>query len=239
MSEKAVLCSVLVPTFNEAENIASLLCQIHSLPDINCEIFVIDDHSSDQTASIVEREGKRSPTYLIQRPSKLGIGSAYREAFPWTTGSVIAVMDADFSHDPEDLRRMLQAHDGKPGGVVFSSRYTRDGGIENWPFLRRFVSFVANGIARFVLRIPFTDVTSAFRVYSRDVFAKVVDRSFAPGFAFQVEAAFWSKVVAQRTTEIPVTFRDRAKGKSKFNIGEIVWFVWCLISYWFMALGYK
>jgi dolichol-phosphate mannosyltransferase len=230
MSESRLLCSVIIPTYNEAENIVPLLTQIHelffSLPDIDCEIYVIDDNSSDSTAALV----KQSPhTYLVQRPAKLGIGSAYRDAFGRTKGEIIAIMDADFSHNPKDLRRLLEIHGGAQGCVVFSSRYISGGRIENWNFFRRLISFTANGFARFILRIPFTDVTSAFRVYSRDVFEEIVHRSVAPGFAFQVEAAFWSKSLAARTAEVPVVFRDRRKGHSKFNVREILSFVVILI----------
>jgi dolichol-phosphate mannosyltransferase len=199
---------------------------------MDCEIYVIDDSSSDSTAALVKNYCEQSPhasTYLIERPAKLGIGSAYRDAFGRTKGTVIAIMDADFSHNPKDLRRLLEAHGGGPGCVVLSSRYTAGGRVENWNFFRRFVSFVANGFARFMLHIPFTDVTSAFRVYSRDVFEKIEQRSVARGFAFQVEAAFWSKSLAARTAEIPVVFQDRRKGRSKFNMGEMLSFVLILI----------
>jgi dolichol-phosphate mannosyltransferase len=235
----SLLCSVIIPTYNEAGNIVQLLDLIYStfatVPHIDCEIFVVDDHSTDSTASLVERYRNPS-THLLQRATKLGIGSAYRFAFPHTKGDMIAIMDADFSHNPTDLRALLEAHTRSAGCVVFSSRYTPRGRIENWGFFRRLLSFFANRFSRFILRIPFTDVTSAFRVYSRDVFAKISERSVARGFAFQVESAFLSKSLCQHTVEVPVIFRDRTHGRSKFDVWEILAFLLILLRCFVLAI---
>ena len=229
---KKLVCSVIVPTYNEEDNIEQLLLSItetfSEIENVACEIFVVDDSSSDRTAERVLAHGSPS-VHLLQRPSKMGIGSAYRFAFPKTSGDLIAVMDADFSHDPHALKDMIAAHDKSQTMAVLSSRYMKGGRVVGWSTTRKLVSAVANTLARVLLRIPNSDVTSSFRVYSRDVFKAICEQSTANGFAFQVEAAFWCRMMHVKTTEVPITFRDRTSGQSKFNVTEITAFLILLL----------
>ena len=228
----ALLCSVIIPTYNESDNIEQLLLYINEtmkeIENVQCEILVVDDSSNDGTASKVLNLHS-SNVQLLQRPSKLGIGSAYRYAFPKTQGDLIAVMDADFSHDPGALRELIEAHDKSHNMVVFSSRYMKGGRIIGWTWRRKIVSAVANKLAKVILGIPNSDVTGSFRVYSRTVFEQICERSRAPGFSFQVEAAFLCKKLKVRTTEVPIAFKDRTSGNSKFNFGEIIAFLVTLL----------
>jgi dolichol-phosphate mannosyltransferase len=239
MTENSRLCSVIIPTFNEAGNIVSLLDSIltavSTLPETTCEIFVVDDASPDGTSDRVSNYDNPS-VHLLKRPHKLGIGSAYRYAFAHTSGDLIVVMDADFSHDPKALPQMIKVHTQSKDCVVFSSRYVADGSIIGWAMTRRLISRVANALARFVLWIPLTDLTSAYRVYSREVFAMIVQKSAADGFAFQVEAAFWSKYYCTATPEVGIVFRDRTKGRSKFNWREVFAFGFVLLRCFMIML---
>ena len=226
------MCSVIVPTYNEEDNIEQLLLSItetfSEIENVTCEIFVVDDSSTDRTAEKVLSHGSPS-VHLLQRPSKMGIGSAYRFAFPKTNGDLIAVMDADFSHDPHALKDMIEVHDKSQAMAVLSSRYMKGGRVIGWSATRKLVSAVANTLARVLLRIPNSDVTSSFRVYSRDVFKAICEHSTANGFAFQVEAAFWCRMMNVKTIEVPITFRDRTSGQSKFNVTEITAFLILLL----------
>jgi dolichol-phosphate mannosyltransferase len=140
-------------------------------------------------------------------------------------------MDADLSHDPEYLPELIKHHTRAQNCVVFSSRYLPNGRIEEWGPWRRIISYVANSLARIFLWISLSDLTSSYRVYSRDVFETIVKKSVADGFAFQIEAAFWSKRHCASTPEVPIVFHDRAKGRSKFNLHEIFAFAWILVRY--------
>lgn len=228
-----MMCSLIIPTYNEAGNISRLINELFSVlkqTKLRCEIFVVDDSSDDRTAECVSAI-KNPNVHLLKRSHKMGIGSAYRYAFPKTSGDLIVIMDADFSHDPSALKSMLEAHDKSDSMIVFSSRYITGGEIVGWGTFRRTVSLVANGIARFILRLPNTDVTSSYRVYSREIFRKICEKSIADGFAFQVEAAFWCKKYSKKTQEIPIVFRDRTAGASKFNIHEILSFLLIICHY--------
>ncbi|MBI2971129.1 MAG: polyprenol monophosphomannose synthase [Candidatus Aenigmarchaeota archaeon] len=218
---RSSLVSIIIPTYNERENIKVLIPRIFSVLK-NAEIIVVDDNSPDGTADTVRQLGKTRRVKLIQRPKKLGIGSAYKDGFRQAKGDVVFEMDADLSHDPSslpDFVRALQTSD-----VVVGSRYIPGGRIEGWGIYRKAVSMIANMLARKLLQLRVHDVTSGFRAYRRSalrVFGKKEIRS--DGYSFQLEVLYRMVSDGCSVREIPIVFRDRIIGKSKLGkIKEVV-----------------
>lgn len=229
---KLQTCSIIIPTFNEAENIRPLIEKLkstyQSIKNFNFEIIIVDDNSTDKTAEIV-KEANYDDVFLYQRESKLGIGSAYRYAFKRCKGDYVIIMDADFSHDPKVIKAFIDKLEESHADVVFSSRYIENGGVEGWNLKRTIISKSANFIGRFFLRIPNTDITGSFRLYSRELIENIFKCTKANGFSFQVEASFFARYLTNNYQEVPIHFEDRKKGKSKLNIGEIFQFIISLV----------
>ena len=222
---------VIVPTYNERENIARMIDAILS-QDPRLEILVVDDGSPDGTAGIVQQIIAGNPrVHILQRPGKMGLGTAYIAGFKWALErryDYMFEMDADFSHDPAhlpDFLRRIQSAD-----LVIGSRYV-DGRITivNWPISRLLLSYFANVYARFVTEMPIWDTTAGFKCFRRRVleaidFSKVVSN----GYAFQIEMHFrvWKKGFA--IAEMPIVFTDRTEGQSKMSkkiMREAFWMV--------------
>ena len=231
MSERAL---VVVPTYNERENverlIATVLAQHESL-----EILVVDDGSPDGTGEIVDRiAGTNSRVHVQHRPRKLGLGTAYLHGFRWALArdyAYVFEMDADFSHDPAHLPQFLVAirdHD-----LVLGSRY-RQGRVTvvNWPMARLLLSYFANIYARIVTGLRLGDATGGFKCFRRTVLEAIpLDEVRSNGYAFQIEMSFRAWRKGFRITEIPIVFVDRTDGESKMSHGiirEAVWMVWRL-----------
>lgn len=216
--------SVLIPTFMERDNVTSLIQQINkNLSGHTFEIVVIDDNSSDGTADVVRGliEDYRN-TKLLVRSEKKGLGSAYRDGLKAASYDFIVEMDADLSHNPEDITKLL---DGlKYGDIVIGSRYIKDGHIVGWNWRRRLVSWGANRFVRLVLRLEPKDVTSGFRVYNKKAFEQVASRSKLNGYAFQVEVLYLANKLGFKIQEVPITFKDRQVGRSKLGFPEIMRF---------------
>ncbi len=212
--------AVVIPTYNEAENIKPLVEAIQAaLPGL--AIIIVDDGSPDGTGDIAEA---LTGVTVIRRAGKLGLGSAYVTGFQHAIEAgfkQIGGMDADFSHDPAvlpDLFGMLETYD-----IAIGARYIPGGGVVNWSWRRRFLSRNANRIARWALRLPASDMTSAFRAYSRDALAAVgLDEMRCEGYAFLVELLYrcWKK--GYTIGETPIMFHDRERGASKLDRSEIV-----------------
>jgi dolichol-phosphate mannosyltransferase len=214
---------VVIPTYNERENISDLAGKITVL---NGEFFVlvIDDNSPDGTASIVqELERKSDRIRLLSRPSKQGLGSAYLEGFRFAIRNGfehIVTMDADFSHDPCMLESLVKA--SLRQDVVIGSRYTDGGGIENWPWYRRQLSHRSNQLARCILGREIHDWTSGYRCYRRHVLEKLpLEEIRSNGYSFLVEILAGCLRRGYRIAEVPITFADRRFGKSKLSRREI------------------
>lgn len=237
-SEK--ICSIIIPTFNEAGNITNLISKIEEVSkrifDYQFEIIIVDDGSTDQTIPLITNLKKKISVTLIKRNKKLGIGSAYRTAFPQTHGNLIAIMDADFSHNPDDLVQLISVQTDDPNMIIWSTRYAKGGKIVGWGPLRKLISCTANFLARYILKIPISDVTSAFRVYQRSIFQKIIMTSKSNGFSFQMEASFLATQYHSTNIEIPVIFHDREVGRSKFSFHEIVEFLYTLLYLLWMKL---
>jgi dolichol-phosphate mannosyltransferase len=214
---------VVVPTYNERENIGDLAEKISALNN-QFHVLVIDDNSPDGTASIVqELERKSDRIHLISRPWKQGLGSAYLEGFRFAIRNGfehIVTMDADFSHDPRMLESLVKA--SLQQDVVIGSRYTDGGRIENWPWFRRQLSHTANWLARCVLGQEIGDWTSGYRCYRRHVLEKLpFEEIRSDGYSFLVEILATCQRLGYRIAEVPITFADRRSGKSKLSRREI------------------
>ena len=216
--------SVILPTYNERENLEKLLPVLLKYP--NVEVVVVDDNSSDGTSTFVKELMKNHKNLkLIERPSKLGLGSAYKDGFKATIGKKIVTMDADLSHDPKYIAEFNKVVDEEGADIVVGSRYVSGGRIVGWKPHRRIISWGANFLARNVLGISVRDATSGYRMYRREVFAKIASHSVMKGYEFQIEALFLAKKFGFKIYEYPIVFVDRKAGKSKLSIKDILKFL--------------
>ncbi len=224
---------VIIPTYNERENIEPLLARLLGLP-IQLRIMVVDDNSPDGTGQYVEDFGKTDPRVTVmRRAGKMGLGSAYRAGFKEAIKQdvdVIFEMDADFSHFPDALHDFLKAI--PDADVVVGSRYINGVTVVHWPLKRLILSYGANMYTRIITGMPLRDATGGFKCFRREVLAAIdLDRVKSDGYAFQIEMNYkcWRK--GYRLKEIPITFVDRRAGTSKMNkkiVWEAVWMVWRL-----------
>ncbi|HYD54967.1 MAG TPA: polyprenol monophosphomannose synthase [Gemmatimonadaceae bacterium] len=231
MAERAL---IIVPTYNERENIERLI-ETALAQDPRLEILVVDDGSPDGTGEIVERIGAVNPRVnLLARPRKMGLGTAYLAGFKWALERDFAYvfeMDADFSHDPSHLPQFLESIERCD--LVLGSRY-REGKVTvvNWPIARLMLSYFANVYARAVTGLPVWDATGGFKCFRRGVLESIdLDRIHSNGYAFQIEMSFRAWKRGFRLVEIPIVFVDRTEGQSKMSnkiVREAIWMVWRL-----------
>ena len=225
---------VIIPTYNESENIAPLIDQLLALP-CALEVLVVDDNSPDGTGLLVEERKRSEPrVHLIRRPGKLGLGSAYRDGFRFALehgAEFIFEMDADFSHDPAAIPEFLRQ--AAEVDLVLGSRYLNGGvTVVNWPLSRLILSYAANVYVRRITGLPLWDATGGFKCFRRRALEAVrLDRVRSDGYAFQIEMSFkvWKRGLSIR--EIPIMFVDRRAGSSKMNrriIWEALGMVWRL-----------
>jgi len=215
--------SIVIPTYNEIDNIQILISNIQRvLEEINpnYEILVVDDNSPDGTGELVKQITKNNEkTKLIQRSQRNGLGDAYKTGFQHTTGDIIFEMDADLSHDPTDIPKFLKAL--RTRDVVVGSRYVKGGGNYNRRKSRIIISRVANILASFFFNLHHSDCTSGYRAYKRKVIDTIIPYVNCQKYTFQVEMLEKANNFKFSIGEVPIMFRDREKGKSKFNLGEI------------------
>lgn len=210
---------IVLPTYNEAENIASLLQRIfRAMPQT--DVLVIDDNSPDGTGQLVEQLRREYPGLrVLHRSGKLGLGTAYIRGFHYAVDhgyDVVFEMDSDFSHDPDSLPELCRA--SHTADLVIGSRYIPGGSTPDWSAFRQFISRGGNLFARFVLGIPFHDCTGGFRCYNVNALSTInTELITSEGYAFQVEMAylFWKRDL--KVTEVPITFIDRRVGQSKMS----------------------
>jgi dolichol-phosphate mannosyltransferase len=210
---------VVVPTYNEAENVRALIEAVLAMP-LPLEILVVDDASPDGTAAIVEEmAGKDARIHLMRRPGKMGLGSAYLDAFRWALGrdyALVIEMDADFSHDPGYLPALLKA--SEDADVVLGSRYVSGGGTVGWTLLRKIISRAGCVYARAILGLSVQDVTGGFKCFRREVLDHIeLDEVVSDGYAFQIEMTYRAVRKKFRVAEVPILFTDRRVGKSKMS----------------------
>jgi dolichol-phosphate mannosyltransferase len=231
---------VIVPTYNERENIARLMEAVLA-QDPRLELLVVDDGSPDGTGDIVDAEAAHNPrVHVLHRARKLGLGTAYLAGFAWALEhgyDFVFEMDADFSHDPAHLPAFLRAIEETD--LVLGSRY-RDGKVTvvNWPIGRLILSYFANVYARAITGLPVWDATGGFKCFRRSVLEGIdLTKVRSNGYAFQIEMSFRAWKRGARIIEIPIVFVDRTEGQSKMSqsiVREAVWMVWRL-RWWAMT----
>ena len=216
---------VIIPTYNEKENIEKIIRAINAL-DKQFHILVIDDGSPDGTAAIVKRlmqEEFAGGLFLLQRPGKLGLGTAYILGFKWALQhdyEYIFEMDADFSHDPADLPRLYAACHDEGYDLAIGSRYVSGVNVVNWPMGRVLMSYFASKYVRFVTGFKVHDTTAGFKCYRRRVLQTIeLDKIRFRGYAFQIEMKFTAYKIGFRIKEVPVIFVNRREGVSKMSGG--------------------
>lgn len=215
---------VVLPTYNEADNIVGVITAIGKL-DLPVEVLVVDDSSPDGTAGLVkDLASERSDVSILVRPSKSGLGSAYREGFRWGLErgfEALVEMDSDFSHDPAQLRGLLGALEGG-ADLVVGSRYVPGGRIPDWSLRRRALSRGGNLYAKVMLGIDVADMTSGYRAYRASLLRRMDLPSVrSDGYGFQIEMVRRAIKAGGRVVEVPISFSDRKAGKSKMS-GSIV-----------------
>ena len=215
---------IIIPTYNEKENIEKIIRKIFSL-DKSFHILVIEDGSPDGTANIVKELQKEFTTnlHIEERSGKLGLGTAYIHGFKWALKrdyQFIFEMDADFSHNPDDLIRLYNACASDGGEVVIGSRYISGVNIVNWPMTRLLMSFFASKYVKLITRMPIHDATAGFKCYKREVLETIkFNKIQFVGYAFQIEMKFKAWKYGFNVVEIPVIFTDRTEGDSKMSGG--------------------
>jgi len=230
--ESKIIPVIIIPTYNEKENIKKLLKQIFLQNIENLSIIIVDDNSPDGTAQIAEGFRQNKPITIIKRTGKLGLGSAYIEGFKKAiemSATHIFQMDADLSHDPKDLKKLLDAT--KNAYLSIGSRKIKSGKIIGWNYKRKLMSNGAMFFSRILLNLKTRDVTSGFRCFKTETLKKI---NFATvksnGYAFQEEMLYRTEKGGLTVTEIPVTFTDRQKGRSKLSKKDILEFFSIIIK---------
>ena len=213
---------VVIPTYNESENIEKLIQELNSLEH---HIMIVDDNSPAGTSEIVENlKEKNNNLYLIKRESKLGLGSAYRDGFKAAMNmgyEFFVEMDADFSHQTIDLVEMIKNID--KADVIIGSRYIEGGGITGWNYKRRLLSKLANLFTQILFGYHIKDSTSGFRIYNRESLEKInFQKTKSDGYSFQIEMTYRANKKNLKILEIPITFYERRKGESKMT-GQIIY----------------
>ncbi len=211
---------VIIPTYNEKENIELLLEAIFSLP-VDFNVLIVDDSSPDGTATIVRHLQTTYPDriHLLERPGKQGLGTAYIAGFRFAIAQgyeYIFEMDADFSHNPKDLVRLYEACAREGYDVAIGSRYVTGVNVVNWPIRRVLVSYFASYYVRFITGMPFKDATAGFKCYRRKVLEAIdPDRVQFVGYAFQISMKYNAWMYGFSIVEVPIIFTDRTRGVSK------------------------
>jgi len=213
---------VVLPTYNERQNIERVVASVRKLGH---DVMVVDDASPDGTGEIADSLAAGDPgVRVLHRPGKLGLGSAYEDAFriALREGTQLLVeMDADGSHRPEDLAAIVEAA-RKSGGLALGSRYIRGGAIEGWPFHRWLLSWAANLYCRTLLWLPARDATSGYRCYTRDLLEHIgLDEVVSQGYSFQIEMVYRARRLGYPIVEVPIRFEDRVAGASKVSRSEV------------------
>lgn len=224
---------VIVPTYDELDNVRSLVPRLLALGP-NMEVLVVDDNSPDGTGDWVEEMAAKVPrVHCLRRPQKMGLGSAYIAGFRYALehgSDLIFEMDADFSHDPNEIPKFLEAV--READLVLGSRYLNGVTVVNWPLRRLMLSYTANRISRALTGLPVKDATGGFKCFRREVLEAIdLDAIHSDGYSFQIEVSFLAWRLGFRIKEIGIVFVDRRAGISKMNrkiVLEAVFVLWRL-----------
>ena len=217
---------VIVPTYNEADNLDDLITQLLALP-VNLGVLVVDDNSPDGTGDLADAWTEKEPyrVHVIHRPGKMGLGTAYIAGFKKALNDLnakrIMTMDADFSHNPRYIPAMVEL--SKTKHVVIGSRYVAGGGQRDCTWKRVMLSKIANGVAKILLGLKAKDTTAGFRLYRREVLESIpLDQIFSSGYSFLVEMLFMCQRRGWQIGEVPIIFEDRRAGTTKISKNEVI-----------------
>lgn len=224
---------VIIPTYNESENIERIVPEILD-KDQSIDVLIVDDSSPDGTGELADKMAeKNSKIFVIHREKKSGLGTAYKAGFRYAIENgydYIFEMDADFSHDPKCIPSFLEAI--KEADLVLGSRYISGVNVINWPMSRLLLSYYANVYTRLVTGLPVKDATGGFKCFRRKVLESVdLDKVKSEGYSFQIEVSLRAWKKGFKIKEIPIVFEDRREGRSKMSkkiVREAVWMVWKL-----------
>ncbi|MDR2979852.1 MAG: polyprenol monophosphomannose synthase [Bacteroidales bacterium] len=214
---------VIIPTYNEKENIENIIRKTFSVFDT--DVLIIDDGSPDSTAAIVKNLISEYPgkLFIEERSGKLGLGTAYIHGFKWAIDrgyDFLFEMDADFSHNPEDLQRLYNACIEENADLAIGSRYCQGVNVLNWPMSRLLISYYGSMYVRFILNIPVMDTTAGFKCYRVSALKSVdFDKIHHIGYGFQIEMKFNMYKLKYKIVEVPIIFKDRTEGTSKMSSG--------------------
>lgn len=232
---------IIIPTYNERENIGVLLDKIKELTFFDVDILVVDDNSPDQTGELVKsRQQNQANLFLLARPGKQGLGAAYQAGFDWglkNNYDVLIQMDADLSHDPRYLPRLISRI--RSNDFVIGSRYVCQGGTEGWGILRRWLSVAGNLYARLILGMDIKDFTGGFNAWRAEVLKKIGwEDIHSNGYSFQIELKYRAAQNGFSYSEIPIIFTERRTGQSKMDFRIIKEAVWMTLYLRFKSLSW-
>ena len=235
---------VVVPTYNESENIEALVRKVFEVLDEG-HLLIVDDSSPDGTGDLIRtlREEFKGRLFLEERQGKLGLGTAYLHGFQWGLDrgyEFIFEMDADFSHNPEDLPRLLNTCKEEGYDLAIGSRYVHGVNVVNWPMSRVLMSYYASAYVRLITGMPYRDATAGFKCYRARVLRKILQKPVKfVGYAFQIEMKFRTWKYGFTIKEVPIIFQDRTLGQSKMSkdiIREAFWgVIFIKVSSWFKS----
>lgn len=217
-------CLVIIPTYNEKENIEKIIRVVFDLKK-NFDVLIVEDNSPDGTADIVKRlmPEFKNRLFILERKGKLGLGTAYIAGFKWALEreyEFVSEMDADFSHSPKDLIRLYEACSGQGADVAVGSRYITGVNVVNWPMSRVLMSYYASKYVRLVTGMKTMDTTAGFVCWKRKVLETIdLDHIRFVGYAFQIEMKYTAVKLGFEVKEVPIIFTDRTEGTSKMNKG--------------------
>ena len=236
--------AIILPTYCEAENIADIIHAIENL-ELNSTLLVVDDSSPDETQNIVRKLIEKTKNiFLLKRPHKMGLGTAITDGFRFLLSlpkppKYIITMDADYSHNPQDIPRLLNLAE-KGCDLVIGSRYCQKGQVKGWNSTRLLISKVANKITGKIIKLPLNDFTSGFRCYSKGYLTKALPQLHSETYEIQIETLRQAKLQNSKIGEIPIVFENRKKGKSKLTRTEITaFFKYILKASWEQLLERK
>lgn len=234
---------VVIPTYNEIENIEAIIRKVFSLPR-PFDILIVEDNSPDGTANKVRllQQEYGAKLHMLERKGKLGLGTAYIAGFKWCLAQqydFIFEMDADFSHNPDDLVRLLEAAENG-ADLVVGSRYVSGVNVVNWPIGRVLMSYFASVYVRFITGLKVMDTTAGFKCYQRKVLEAIdLDNIKMTGYGFQIEMKFTTWKLGFNITEVPIIFTDRQQGSSKMSGGIFSEALWGVIKMKMKSIGKK
>ena len=239
-----MLYSIILPTYNERENLPLIVYMLNKTfaeAKVKHEVVVVDDSSPDNTLEVAESLRDiygSSQVTIVSRKGKLGLGSAYFAGLKAAKGDRIILMDADLSHHPKFIPKMISIMDqgdgsGRSFDIVSGTRYRRGGGVAGWDFKRKLTSCGANFLATFLLSPGASDLTGSFRLYDRDVIERILPKVKSKGYAFQMEILVHARKEGMTVGEVPITFVDRIYGESKLGANEIILYLKGLLQLFF------